>query len=126
MRLLIAAILIAILGCSSSPTEPLEASAGTLTLRYGGSVTVAGTTISFTDVTDSRCPKDVACVWEGDAAVRLDSGSAYVVLHTSERMGPSNAQLGGVTITLVEVKPQPVSTTQISKTDYTVTLRAGK
>jgi len=125
MRLLIAALLIANAACSNSPTEP-QSSGATVTLRYGGSVTVAGTRVSFTDVTDSRCPKDVVCGWEGDAAVRLESGSEAVVLHTSGRMGASDGQLAGVTITLVEVKPEPVSTNEIRKTDYTVTIRASK
>lgn len=122
MRLLITAILIANVSCSSSPTEPGPAGGG-VTLRFGQAATVAGTRISFTDITDSRCPKDVTCAWAGDAAVRLESGSESVVLHSNPGVGASSATLAGVTVTLVEVTPDPVSTVETKKTDYRATIR---
>ena len=122
----IAAAMFAVLlaGCSGShsPTEPKDS---TVAVAFGHSVTVPGsmTTISFTDIADSRCPQSVVCVWEGDAAVRLESAGTTVVLHTSRGAGPSAARLGEITITLLDVKPAPVTTDVIKKSDYVATLR---
>ena len=119
MRLILAALLIANVACSSSPTEP--GAGRTIALRYGETATVANTRISFTEIVDSRCPKDVVCAWAGDAAVHLKSGGASVVLHTNGAAGSASDSLAGLTITLVEVKPEPISS-GTSKTDYVATL----
>jgi hypothetical protein len=125
MRLILAALLIATVACSSSPTEP-GAPGSTIALRYGETATVANTRISFTEIVDSRCPKDVVCAWAGDAAVHLESAGASVVLHTNGAAGSASGILGGLTLTLVEVKPEPVSTTDMRKADYVATLRVGE
>lgn len=123
MRSILAALLIAMFGCSQSVTGP-DAS-GQVSLRYGQSATVKGTRVSFADVVDdSRCAKDVVCAWAGDAAIKLESGTESVVLHTNPSVGPSTGKVGGVTVTLIEVKPEPVSTVERKKTDYLVILRA--
>jgi hypothetical protein len=120
-----AVLLLSTVSCTSSPAEPVSAD-GTHTVRYGGTVTIAGTRVSFTDITESRCPKDVACVWAGDAAVRLEAGGESVVLHTNPSAGASEGKLAGLTITLVEVKPEPVTSTETKKADYIVTIRTSK
>lgn len=126
MRLVIALILLASFGCSQAPTDP-DAGPGTATLRYGQTATIAGTRVSFTDVVeDSRCPKDVVCAWAGDAAIRFESGGEALVLHTNAGVGASSGKLGSVTVTLVEVRPDPVSTSPTKKTDYIVTIRASE
>ena len=121
--LLLFAMLVA--GCSGAqtPTEPKES---TLTVAFGQSVAVPGTmvTISFTDITDSRCPQSVSCVWEGDAAVRLESSGSAIVLHTTPAAGSASARLGDLTVSLVDVKPVRVTTDEIKKSEYVVTVRA--
>jgi hypothetical protein len=125
MKLIAAALLIALLGCSQSVTGP-DAS-GQVSLRYGQSATVNGTRVSFAEVVeDSRCPKDVVCAWAGDAAIKLEAGTESVVLHTNPSVGASTAKVGGVTVTLIEVRPEPVSTVERKKTDYLVILRASE
>ena len=124
MRFVVAAVLLAGISCSS-PTAP-GAGTSTITLRFGQTATVGGTRISFTDVADSRCPKDVACVWAGDAAVRLESGAESVVLHTNGTVGAATSKLAGATVTLTEVRPEPVSTNPMKKTDYEITLRVSQ
>jgi hypothetical protein len=120
VRLLMAILLLVTSACAGTPTEP--SGPRTLTLRYGQTVTVGGAPITFTDVSDSRCPTDVVCAWEGDAAVRLESGSASITLHTTASAGPTSGELAGTTITLVEVKPSPVSTIERKKSDYTIVI----
>jgi hypothetical protein len=123
MRLILAA-LIAVVSCTSSPTDPVQqAAADGFNVRFGQTVTVAGTRISFTEINDSRCPKDVACVWAGDAAVTLQSGSERVVLHTNAQAGSTSGTLGGVTVTLADVRPEPAGLNPPPKTEYVATIR---
>ena len=120
--LAVAVVVILTVGCSS-PTDPISAD-GTMTLRFGQSVAVRGTTLSFTDVTDSRCPQDVVCAWEGDAAVRLESGNDSLVLHTSGNGGPKEGKLGDLTLSLLDVKPPRTQASKpVIKAEYVVTLR---
>ena len=93
-------------------------------MRYGSTVTINGTRISFTEINDSRCAKEVVCVWAGDAAVRLESGTEQIVLHTNPTAGPAEGTLGGVKMTLVEVKPERAGSEPPKKTDYVVTISA--
>lgn len=126
MRLILAVLSIAFVSCTSSPTEPShQEAADGFNVRFGQTVTVAGTRISFTEINDSRCPKDVACVWAGDAAVTLESGSERVILHTNPQAGSTSGTLGGVTVTLTEVKPEPVGSNPPPKTEYVATIKIG-
>ena len=75
---------------------------------------------------DSRCPVDVMCFWEGDAEVEI--GVAFgmgptvpYVLHTA--LEPRGVELGMYRITLVEVRPAPVSTSRIPPEQYIAGLR---
>jgi hypothetical protein len=61
---------------------------------------------------DSRCPTGVTCVWEGNAAVRLQLSSTIAefapqarVLNTS--LEPHAVDFLGVTVRLVDVAPYP-------------------
>lgn len=122
MRFLIAALLIAAISCTSSPTEP-SAAREAWTLRFGETAIVSGTRISFTDVSDSRCPEEVVCAWAGDAAVRLESGSEAIVLHTNATAGSASGTLAGITATLVGVRPERIAADPPPKTDYVISLR---
>jgi hypothetical protein len=123
MKSLAAALLIAALGCSSSPTEP---EAGEVTVRYGQTVTVAGQRVSFTEVTESRCPKDLVCVWAGDAAVTLESGGQSLTLHTNPSAGAVSGELAGLVIALVEVSPEPAGSNPMQKTEYRARIRVSE
>ena len=75
---------------------------------------------------DSRCPVDVVCIWEGDAAVEI--GVAFgmgptvpYVLHTA--LEPRGVELGIYRIRLVELRPAPVSTSRIPPDQYVAGLR---
>lgn len=114
-------LLLATIGCSGSPTEP--AGIRTVTLRFGETASFSGTRITFTDVSDSRCAKDVVCAWAGDAAIRLESGSDSVVLHSNATAGVTAANLGGMHITLIMVRPERLTLDEPKKSEYLVTLR---
>lgn len=121
MRTILAVLLLATIGCSGSPTEPVGIR--TVTLRFGETTSISGARITFTDVTDSRCAKDVVCAWAGDAAIRLESGSDSVVLHSNATAGVTAANLSGVHITLLGVRPERLTLDEPRKSEYLVTLR---
>lgn len=121
---MLAALLVATIGCSS-PTAAGSAN-GTVEIRYGDTATVSGTRLFFSDIVDSRCPKDVVCAWAGDAAVRLESGSEAVVLHTNPGSGPATGTLAGMTLTLLDVEPEPVGSNPPKKSDYVATIRTSR
>jgi len=119
-RFALAALLLVGIGCSTSPTEPKD---HTVSLRYGESAFVGNTRVTFIEVVDSRCPKDVQCPWAGDAAIRLESGDEYVVLHTNSTAGPSTGKLAQLNVSLLTVEPDPLTSAEVKKSAYRVTLR---
>ncbi|HSP35669.1 MAG TPA: hypothetical protein VLU46_15260 [Thermoanaerobaculia bacterium] len=109
-------------GCSSLPEEPHDT---TLTLRFGESANVPGTStpVTFIDVSDSRCPSSVVCAWAGDAAVTLQSGGDTVTLHTNTSAGVASDHLNGWTVTLMDVQPARTTTEAPKKADYAAGLQ---
>ncbi len=101
-------------------------------LKQGTSATIAGEglTVSFVSVpSDSRCPSDVNCFWEGNAEVQLTlSKPGYptttVVLNTT--LEPKSASYAGYTVSLQGLAPYPKSTGTIDQSDYVTTLVVAK
>ena len=82
--------------------------------------------IRFVGVTgNSRCPIDVVCVQGGDAIVEIavrsgrNAETSYD-LHTGDRQPVRH---GTLTLTLVQLAPDPFSTQTIPPQDYRATLR---
>jgi hypothetical protein len=85
--------------------------------------------VKFVKVTeDSRCPSDVVCVWEGRVSILVDlmqvsSGSGIGQFTLSLGGGQvSTGSFGNYSIRLLDVQPYPVSTVEISPSDYVTTL----
>ncbi len=101
----------------------------TFALRVGQEVRVdvQALRIAFLAVdNDSRCPSDVVCVWEGNAAVRIGvtSGTGPTVLHVlNTTLDPRAVSLGTWLLTLVRLDPYPVSTSRIPVAKYVATFR---
>jgi hypothetical protein len=99
------------------------------TLRVGEAYEVPGrgASVTFVGVTeDSRCPKGVTCVWEGDATVelRVQAGSAApatVQLHTHDRFD-REATVGGLRLRLESVEPYPEAERAIPAGAYRIVL----
>lgn len=103
-------------------------------LRPGQQASLKGTKLRITFMNvgeDSRCPKDVTCVWAGNAAVRLwitsgRSGTS-LTLNTAKSQSLSNeAEYKGYKLTLVDLSPYPRSNHKIAKSDYRATLLVSK
>ncbi len=63
-----------LLGIQASAQDNTQISAPVIVAKIpqGETVIFEGTTFTFESVMeDSRCPKDVTCVWEGEAKVRV-------------------------------------------------------
>jgi hypothetical protein len=77
-------------------------------------------------VSDSRCPRDVVCVWAGNAAARIrvwsDTATARTI-DVNSTVEPKSARIDGYVLRLVAVAPDPVSTTRIEPTAYRLTIR---
>jgi hypothetical protein len=97
-------------------------------VKIGESVKLGidGVTVSFHAVpSDSRCPADVNCVWDGDAVVELGFRSEgvrrEVELH-SERE-PRQASIGDYLLMLEELRPVPHAGAAPASGDYVAVLR---
>lgn len=89
-------------------------------------------TVKFDSVmNDSRCPKDVVCVWEGVASVRFtisENGHQNTVeLHTlNSGTWTDNATINGVNIKLLALNPYPESTVKPNYKKYKATILLSK
>ena len=83
----------------------------------------------FEVVSDSRCPSDVTCVWEGESSVKLNvkigEQDVNLVLstHANNGQGPPKDTLGEFIFTLLDVTPYPVSTVTLTDDDYQISLQ---
>ena len=118
-------------GCASQSPVPSVAIGDTVTLRVAESATVEprNVVLQFSEVvTDSRCPTDVVCVWEGDAeisvrAVAADGTSSDLRLHT--KSGSEPASFAGLTVRMVSLEPKPREGTPPRQADYVLTVEIG-
>lgn len=113
-------------GCAPAGTAPeapsLDEAFG---LRVGASAHVAGTSleVGFVGVSgDSRCPKDVQCVWEGDATVRIRLGGGedpeqIAELHTAQGR-ERTAVHGEYGVRLQRLDPRPLSERPVEASEY--------
>ena len=117
-------------GLSTGPRDgPFPEQPAEIELAVGEERSIPGTTLRLRllrVVEDSRCPVDVTCVWEGNAAVEIGltagSGPTHVhVLHTV--LEPRAVDVSGVRVTLVGVAPEPREGEPIPADDYVASLR---
>lgn len=97
-------------------------------LAYGRKVSLPDISlnVTFTELLgDSRCPRDVTCVWEGAAIVRLTvTAGAEPTLVDLDTAQNSTAVVGGYKIHLENVSPYPTSTRpQLDPAGYSVRLK---
>ena len=84
-------------------------------------------------VEDSRCPKQVTCIWQGAAKVRIavfvgkdaKTPPQDIELSTAPATASSTI-MGGFRIELLDVSPYPESATTIEQDHYRCTLRVSR
>ncbi len=74
-------------------------------------------------ISDSRCPEDVVCIWEGNAKVyfslKSPNENTSFTLNTF-RGFQTDSILKGFKFTLLDVLPYPVNTTSSEQNNYNV------
>lgn len=85
----------------------------------------ASLSIEWRQVTDSRCPRDVTCVWEGEVAVELwvstgtDEPVQVMLIPDKPKGEGSTAVLRqGHTLRIDRVTPEPVADGPPPRSDY--------
>ncbi len=97
-------------------------------IAFGQTIAVESTDleITFDDVSDSRCPQNAVCVWEGTAHVVLavatsTTKSALLALDTHPDL-PGSGRAFDYVIQLVKVDPFPILDVAQPRESYVVTL----
>ncbi len=117
---------LALAGCAASAATRSVEPGGAATLARGETVAVkgAGATVHFVDVIeDSRCPRDVACIWAGQVKVRLEI-RGHARSASVELLAGGSSSTGGLRVTLLDVAPPPARDRKIAPQEYRVTLKA--
>ena len=129
--LLIFLMVIAFVGCNneSEPTITGFEYGSPFSLAFGASDQSSDGQVeaTFTKVvSDSRCPLNVVCVWEGEVTVELDVKAGAVVetitLSDHPNIGPRDT-INNYIFILLDVQPYPESTEELDMEDYTIELQ---
>jgi len=88
-------------------------------------------TVTFLNVTsDSRCPSDVTCIWQGQAGIELGVQKGEEVSTVNLSIGgdssPEESIFDSYLIQLVDLSPYPISTKNIQPEDYTAAIKITK
>jgi hypothetical protein len=134
------AVLIALLaGCAQPPASPEEATRAVhaeaaldepFRLAIGETARLNGGAllVTFRSVAaDSRCPLDAVCVWEGDAAIRVEvvvPGAAATAHELHTTLQPRAVEVGGYRVELLELQPYPRASERTPPGAYVARLRA--
>lgn len=88
-----------------------------------------GVRVKFIElVDDSRCPKDVNCVWAGNAEikVRVTKNGRSKVLSLNSNIEPQSAIFAGYRFRLVGLTPEPRSNIRINRNGYVAVIEVKK
>jgi len=124
----------------STPIAPaeytLQQASDSIPLPYRRDVKVGSIWMTFTGVSsDSRCPRNVTCVWMGDAVTALsvhpecyksgcEAASTSLSLHT--HLEPRSGQALGYRVQLLALDPEPVAGTTPDVTRYVAWVRVSQ
>lgn len=121
-RLVVPALAVALAGCSRATTAPpssqrVEAAVPfQLALGQSAGVALSSSRIEFSRVVeDSRCARNVQCVWAGDAKVevRVMSGTNPTAAELLSLTPPRNeARVGNLTVRFLRLVPHPAGEKQ--------------
>ncbi len=107
--------------CTAGPASD------TVTLSYSSPLTIftgcrANLQATITAIADSRCPKDVVCVWAGKVSVVLQLANDFTVTLEKEKVLDTVWQDNHYSLQLVDVLPYPVSQPQTEAKDQIATV----
>jgi hypothetical protein len=126
-RGMLALLAATIAACSpDAPSQTRSNLPATLVLEPGVAVAVAGTDLELRlikIVSDSRCPRDVTCVWAGEVQVRLSVRSGNTPALEHEVVAGNSVRVGAYLIGVEKVEPEPMENQKISPREFRVTVR---
>jgi len=119
--------LLAVAGCGTAPAAKSQAIdlGAEVTLAPGAtaSVNTAKFKVRFVAVTeDSRCPRDVTCIWAGEVKLQFEVQESAKDASPVVILEGGNSVVGTYRVTLVRVEPAPRSTARIAPQDYRATI----
>lgn len=81
-------------------------------------------TLKITEVSDSRCPEGVVCVWSGEVTIKgeFSENGNKSLFEIHSVMSQTNVQPDGFTVKIVDAKPYPKYGTESKPEDLIVTL----
>ena len=126
-RCMLALLAATLAACSpDAPSQVRSDLPATVVLEPGVAVSVKGTDLELRlieIVSDSRCPRDVTCVWAGEVQVRFSThrGNGPTLVH--EVIAGNTIPIGAYLIGVDKVEPEPVENQKILPRDYRVTVR---
>jgi hypothetical protein len=128
MRIAAIVMSVVVAGCGAAPSQELQTvdPGARFTLAPGTSVSVkvAKMEVRFVAVSeDSRCPRDVTCIWAGEVKVQLEIREGAKAASQVEVLEGGSTVAGEYRVILVRVEPQPSSTARIAPQDYRATLK---
>ncbi len=122
--------------CSKEPADPQANLGAKIEASYAKAVVLQeGVSVKVTKIEDSRCPKNVVCVWAGMVRVYFSvtensaTKDASVELYTDNSKTPkTTVVLNGNTyeIEVTEVSPYPSTPDPISVEDYRISFTIKK
>lgn len=121
------------LGCHSQKDVPADKDA-TYSIALGETLSIDSYTIAFVEVLeDSRCPKNMTCVWQGRARVKLiiepETGpeeEQIVILGKLQQEEETNTVLVSIpnhALELVALSPYPDANTEMDTKSYTLMIQ---
>ena len=111
-----------------APPKPDPRSAE-VTLSQGNSVTIApDTTLRFDSVNDSRCRKDVMCVWAGKLVYNFTLAASTAESFKLDEDAPKFAAttVPGMSIALANKTTPPLPVADTAAPTYTVTVQVSR
>lgn len=100
-----------------------ESFAEEIKIKFGETVQYDNLNLYFYDIEDSRCPLDVTCIWEGKVTARIHTSNQTHKIGGGFEIDYPLTYMTPYTITLIDVKPHPIST---EKPDYVAILDISK
>lgn len=81
-------------------------------------------TLKITEVSDSRCPEGVQCIWQGEVTVKGEwtENNNKSTFETHSVLNDQQKQPDGYTIKIVDAKPYPKYGTESKPENLAVTL----
>ena len=100
-----------------------ESFAEEIKIKFDETVLYDNLKLYFYDIEDSRCPLDVTCIWEGKVSAMIHTSNETHKIGGGLEIGIPLTYITPYTITLIDVKPHPIST---ENPDYVAILEITK